>query len=70
MANTAEQIQEALTESILEPQSVESDAGSVTMPSAYNQLLLLKFLKNQEAQAAGRQMPKFQRIVNGNARGC
>lgn len=69
MAQTADELQDALSVSATEPQSVTTDAGSVSMPSLFNQIELLKFLRNQEAQAAGRDLPKFRKINNPNARG-
>ena len=67
MAQTAQEIQDAVSTAATKPQSVQTDAGSFTNQSLFNQIEYLKFMRTQEAQAAGRNMPKFQRLKTGNS---
>ena len=64
----SEELLSTLSESVTKPQSASNDAGSVAMHSLYNQLLLLKHLKNQEAQDAGTNVPKFKQLKMGDTR--
>lgn len=66
---TADELQDSVATNATKPQSVQTDAGTVTMQSTFNQLEVLKYLKEQEAAQSGGIGIKTRRIVNGNARG-